>query len=68
MGKYWFVDLEPYFQKKLDNINKLLNSDYRFEATILALCFIDALGGLFMKGNGTKQKFLNLIFHANGKF
>lgn len=61
MSKYKFADVEPYFLKKLDNLKKLLNSGNRFEVAILALCYIDALGNLFMKGKGTKQRFFTLI-------
>lgn len=62
MRKYNFSDIEPYFLEKLANLKKLLDSGNRFETTILALCYIDALGNLLMKGAGTKQRFLNLIF------
>lgn len=61
MTNHKFSDVEPYFLEKVDKLKKLLNSGYRFEATILALCYIDALGNLFMKGTGTKRKFINLI-------
>ncbi|MDP2653706.1 MAG: hypothetical protein Q8Q08_06705 [Candidatus Omnitrophota bacterium] len=62
MRKYKFTDVEPYFLEKLKSLRKLLDSGNRFETAILALCYIDALGNLFMKGTGTKQKFLALIF------
>lgn len=62
MKKYKFVDVEHYFLEKLTNLKQILNSGHRFEASILALCYIDTLSNLFMKGIGTKQRFLNLIF------
>ena len=62
MKKYKFDEIEPYFLKKIVNVRKLLDSGYRFEAAILSLCYIDALSGLFMKGAGTKQRFVNSIF------
>jgi len=62
MGKYKFVDVEPYFIEKLSSLKKLLKTGIRFEAALLALCYIDALGKLFMKGPGTKSRFLSLIF------
>lgn len=62
MKEYKFADIESYFLEKLANLKKALDSGYRFEAAILALCYLDALGNLFMKGTGTKEKFLELIF------
>lgn len=62
MKKYKFDEIEPYFLEKIINIKRLLGSGYRFEASILSLCYIDALGSLFMKGDRTKQRFMNLIF------
>ena len=62
MKEYKFSEVEPYFKKRLDNLRKILNSGYRLESAILALCYIDALGNLFMKVNRTKKKFLELIF------
>lgn len=61
MGKYNFVDIEPYFSGKLANLKKILHSGNRFEAAILALCYIDALGNLFMEGSGTKERYLKLL-------
>ncbi|GEM_PF-6877853 len=62
MRKYKFNDIEPYFLGKLNNLKKILDSGNRFEAAILALCYIDALGNLFIDGTRTKDKFLQLIF------
>jgi len=62
MSKYRFADVEPYFLKKLNNLKELLDSGNKFEVAILALCYMDALGNLFMKGQGTKQRFIELIF------
>lgn len=62
MKKYKFDEVEPYFLEKIANVRKLLDSGYRFEAAILSLCYIDALSSLFMEGDGTKQRFMNLIF------
>lgn len=62
MGKYKFIEIEQYFLEKLDNLKKILSSGNRFEAAILALCYIDALGSLFVRGNGTKERFLGLLF------
>ncbi len=62
MKKYNFIVIEPYFSEKLRNLKKILNSGNRFEAAILALCYIDALGNLFMKSDRTKGKFLELLF------
>lgn len=64
MKKYKFTDIEPYFLKKLESLTELLSSGYRFEANLLALCYMDALSNLFMKRDGVKQKqqFLNLLF------
>lgn len=62
MKKYKFSDIEEYFFKKLANLKEILDSGKEFEAALLALCYIDALGNLFMKGNTTKNRFLNLLF------
>jgi len=62
MRKYKFIEVEQYFLEKLDNLKKILNSGNRFEAAMLALCYIDALGGLFGRGSGTKKRFLGLLF------
>lgn len=62
MEKYKFTDIGPYFLEKFTNLKEILDSGNRFEATIIALCYIDALSNLFMKGIGTKERFLNLIF------
>lgn len=62
MKKYNFVDIEPYFLGKLTNLKKILDFGYREEAAILALCYIDALGNLFMEGSGTKERYFKLLF------
>ena len=62
MKKYKFEEVEQYFLKRLNNLEKILNSGNRLEAAILALCYIDALGSLFGRGSGTKERFLGLLF------
>lgn len=62
MGKYKFSEIEDYFLKKLVNLKEILDSDKDFEAALIALCYIDALGNLFAEGNTTKSRFLNLLF------
>lgn len=65
MRKYKFSDVENYFSNKVDNLKKLLNSGYRYECSILALCYIDALGNLFREEGGSRKRFINLIFSCN---
>jgi hypothetical protein len=62
MRKYKFNDIEEYFSKKLENLKEVLASDKEFEAALLALCYIDALGSLFADGNTAKERFLNTLF------
>lgn len=62
MGKYKFSEVEEYFLEKLANLKGVLDFGKEFEAALLALCYIDALGNLFMEGNTTKNRFLNLLF------
>lgn len=62
MEKYKFSDVEEYFLEKLANLRDILDSGREFEAALLALCYIDALANLFMEGNTTKNRFLNLLF------
>lgn len=62
MAKYKFSEIEKYFLEKLANLNYILGSGKGFEAALLALCYMDALGNLFVEGNTTKSRFLNLIF------
>ncbi|NQS88686.1 hypothetical protein HQ584_02705 [Patescibacteria group bacterium] len=62
MAKYKFSDVEEYFLKKRDVLKELLATGKKFEAALLALCYIDALGNLFLEGNTGKNRFLNLLF------